>query len=70
MSFAEKYQAGESYGDDPRKENASLLTDPLKLAKDILSDYTGVRKEIGLVELSGMIKELLHKGEPLDDKKG
>ncbi|UNI17108.1 hypothetical protein JDV02_003484 [Purpureocillium takamizusanense] len=49
MSFTEKFQAGEAYG-DPQRESSNFFADPTKLVE--------------------LIKGLLQKGEPLDDKKG
>lgn len=69
MSFDEKYQDGEAYG-DAKKAPSNIFADPLKLATDLLRDYAGVRNQASLPELLGLIKELLNKGEPLDDKKG
>ncbi|KAK5988421.1 Psi-producing oxygenase A [Cladobotryum mycophilum] len=70
MSFTEKFQAGETYGDS-RKDTLNLLDDPIKVAEAILKDSGGILKsKITVVELAGLIKELAHKGEPLDDKKG
>ncbi|KAF4976448.1 hypothetical protein FZEAL_6886 [Fusarium zealandicum] len=69
MSFNEKFQAGEAYG-DPKRESTNLLSDPVKLATDILKDYSGIRSQASIPELAALIKELLQKGEPLDDKKG
>ncbi|KAM5353671.1 hypothetical protein ACJ41O_000321 [Fusarium nematophilum] len=69
MSFNEKFQAGESYG-EARKGSSSIFSDPLKLAQDLLKDYAGVRSQASVTDIVGLIKELLQKGEPLDDKKG
>uniref|UniRef100_A0A0L0MYV5 linoleate 8R-lipoxygenase n=1 Tax=Tolypocladium ophioglossoides (strain CBS 100239) TaxID=1163406 RepID=A0A0L0MYV5_TOLOC len=69
MSFDEKFQAGEAYGDG-RKGSANFFADPAKIAADILKDYAGIRSQASLTEITGLIKSLLEKGEPLDDKKG
>ncbi|KAK7422650.1 hypothetical protein QQX98_001438 [Neonectria punicea] len=69
MSVNEKYQAGETYG-EARKSSSSLLDDPAKLAADLLKDYAGLRSQVSVTEVAGLIKELLQKGQPLDDKKG
>ncbi|KAF4461846.1 hypothetical protein FALBO_11355 [Fusarium albosuccineum] len=69
MSFNEKFQAGESYASE-KKDTEALLNDPVKLAADILKDYAGVRSQASPAQLAELIKELLSKGVPLDDKKG
>jgi linoleate 10R-lipoxygenase len=69
MSFNQKFLAGESYGDE-RKSSASFFNDPAKIAADLLRDYAGLRSQITPAEIVGLVKELLSKGEPLDDKKG
>lgn len=69
MSFNEKFQAGESYG-ETRKGSSSIFSDPLKLATDLLRDYSGVRSQVSVQELASLIQGLIQKGEPLDDKKG
>lgn len=69
MSFNEKYQGGESYS-DPKKSSANLLFDPAKLAADLLKDYAGVRSQASLADIADLVKELMSKGQPLDDKKG
>lgn len=68
-SSDEKFQAGASYGDD-EKSSASFFSDPVKVAADILKDYASVRSQTSQAELVGVIKSLLQKGQPLDDKKG
>lgn len=68
-SLNEKFQAGESYGDS-RKDSENFFSDPTKVAADILKDYVSVRGQTSQAELLGVIKSLLNKGEPLDDKKG
>jgi linoleate 10R-lipoxygenase len=70
MSFNEKYQAGESYGDAPRAKQANLLDDPVKVATNILKDYAGARQAATLPELVGLVKSLMSDGEPSDDRKG
>lgn len=69
MAYTEKFQAGENYG-DAREDSANIFADPLKLATDILKDYSGVRTQVSVQELAGLIKGLTQKGQPLDDKKG
>ncbi|KAI1377390.1 heme peroxidase [Hypoxylon crocopeplum] len=68
-SFTAKYQAGEAYA-DVEKDSANFFSDPTKIAKDLLKDCAGLAGEVTLPELVGLIKELLQKGQPLDDKKG
>jgi linoleate 10R-lipoxygenase len=68
-SMDEKFQAGTTYGDD-EKSNANYFSDPGKVAADILKDYASVRSQTSQAELVGVIKSLLQKGQPLDDKKG
>lgn len=68
-SSNEKFQAGASYGDD-EKSSTNFFSDPVKVAADILKDYASVRSQTSQAELVGVIKELLQKGQPLDDKKG
>ncbi|OTB05819.1 hypothetical protein M426DRAFT_56178 [Hypoxylon sp. CI-4A] len=69
MSYHEKFQAGEAYGDE-EKDTSSIFSDPAKLAADILKDCDGLRTQVSPPELVGLIEELLQKGQPLDDKKG
>lgn len=65
----EKYQAGESYAGEERKAR-NFFADPKAIATAILRDYASVRSKIKLHELIPLIKDLLKKGEPLDDKAG
>lgn len=69
MSFTEKFQAGEAYG-DAQEASGSIFSDPLKLATDLLKNYAGVRSQVSVKELAELIKELMSSGQPLDDKKG
>ena len=70
MSHVEKFQAGETYG-AVRPASRNRLLDPMKMATAILGDYAGVRKEASLMQLAGLIRELVLSGiEPLDDKNG
>jgi hypothetical protein len=69
MSFNEKFQAGESYGDS-KEDPSSLLNNPEKLVADLMKDFAGVRSQASPAQLLGLVKELLQKGQPLDDKKG
>ncbi|KAH6886177.1 heme peroxidase [Thelonectria olida] len=69
MSFNEKFQAGENYG-EARKGSSNVFSDPLKLATDLLKDYSGVKSQVSPKELAALLQGLTQKGEPLDDKKG
>ncbi|KAI0555851.1 heme peroxidase [Xylaria curta] len=69
MASDEKFQAGEAYG-DPRKQSDNFLSDPVKVATDLLRDYAGLRSQASIPEIVELIKELMNPGEPLDDKKG
>ena len=69
MGSDEKFQAGEAYG-DPTKRSDNFLSDPVKVATDLLKDYAGVRSQASIPEIVELIKELMNPGEPLDDKKG
>lgn len=70
MDFNDKVQPGEDYGDAKKETSSSLFSDPLKFATDLLKDYAGVRSQASVAEIVGLINDLAHKGEPLDDKKG
>jgi hypothetical protein len=70
VSSDEKYQAGEDYGDVRTQSTDSFLADPLKVAKDILKDLSGVHGQATVQDIVGLITQLTHPGEPLDDKKG
>lgn len=70
LPFTEKYQAGETYADEPKQTKTKFLDDPVKLATEIFSDLAAVRSEITLPELIGIIKGTINKGEPVDDRKG
>lgn len=69
MSFNEKFQAGEAYGDG-QKTSDIALADPAQIAADLLRDYVGLRSQVSLPEITDLIKSLIEKGKPLDDKKG
>ncbi|SPJ72098.1 related to linoleate diol synthase [Fusarium torulosum] len=69
MSFDEKYQAGESYKAS-KEDPSSLLDNPEKLVADLMKDFAGIRSQASPAELLGLVKGLLQKGQPLDDKKG
>lgn len=68
MAFDEKFQAGEAYK-DPKKDSLSL-DDPLKIATALVKDYAGVREAASIPQLAELIRELVEKGKPLDDRKG
>ncbi|UZP35518.1 hypothetical protein NXS19_003334 [Fusarium pseudograminearum] len=70
MSFNEKYQAGESYKDTSKEDPSSLLDNPEKLVADLMKDFAGVRSQASPADLLALVKQLLSKGQPLDDKKG
>ena len=71
MSFDEKYQAGTAYADeDSHVSSATLLSDPVEVAKNIIKDYAGARCEATLPELIGLVKGLLDEGQGMDDRKG
>ncbi|KAI3317044.1 heme peroxidase [Xylariaceae sp. AK1471] len=70
MTSDEKFQAGEAYGDERKQSASSFLSDPVKVATDLLKDYAGLRSQASPQEIAGLIKELTTKGQPLDDKKG
>lgn len=69
-SFTEKYQAGESYANAPKPTKANFFDDPVRVATDIFKDVASIRAEISLPELVGLVKGLINKGEPVDDRKG
>ncbi|KAI0379935.1 heme peroxidase [Hypomontagnella monticulosa] len=66
-SIYDKFQAGEAYAEEEKK-SSNFFSDPLGVATDLLKDYAGLRSETSPTELAGLVKELLQKGEPLDDK--
>ncbi|KAI9146726.1 Psi-producing oxygenase A [Paramyrothecium foliicola] len=70
MSFDEKFQEGESYGDAPIADKTALLDDPVKIATSIFKDYAAARSATSLPELIGLVQSLLNEGEPSDDRKG
>jgi len=67
MASTEKYQAGESYGDEKKKSDLSL-DDPVKLAAALMKELHSVHSQISLQEAIDIIKSLTQK--PLDDKTG
>ncbi|KAK4210700.1 heme peroxidase [Rhypophila decipiens] len=67
MSFTEKYQAGESYGDE-KKESPYSLDDPLKLAAAVVKELHSVHAQVTPQEVISIIQSLTQK--PLDDKTG
>jgi hypothetical protein len=69
-SFTEKFQAGESYKDTSKEDPSSLLDNPEKLVADLMKDFAGVRSQASPADLLALVKQLLSKGQPLDDKKG
>ncbi|KAI0205662.1 heme peroxidase [Astrocystis sublimbata] len=70
MAPEEKFQAGEAYG-DPKKNSAdNFLSDPVKVATDLLKDYKGLRSQASVPEIVELIKGLMNPGQPIDDKKG
>ncbi|KAI1259137.1 heme peroxidase [Xylariaceae sp. FL1019] len=64
-----KFQAGEAYG-DVSQDSTDYLSDPVKVAKDILKDCADLKGRVSVQEIVTLIKELLKQGQPLDDKKG
>ncbi|KAF5138262.1 Psi-producing oxygenase A [Metarhizium anisopliae] len=69
MSFEKKFQAGETYG-DPRTESSHFMTDAADIAEYIWNNAVGVQNRTSKKEIIELLRELLHKGEPIDDKKG
>ncbi len=69
MSFSEKFQAGEKYGAAP-EESSNFFDDPVQIATGLVNDYVSLRSQASVSEIAGLIEELMHKGQPLDDKKG
>lgn len=69
MSFEKKFQAGETYG-DPRTESSHFMTDVADIAEYIWNNVVGVQNRTSKKEIIELLRELLHKGEPIDDKKG
>ncbi|KAI0508307.1 heme peroxidase [Xylaria bambusicola] len=67
---SEKFQAGEAYGDPQKQSDADFFSDPVKVATDLLKDYSGLRSQASIPEIVELIKELKNPGQPLDDKKG
>ncbi|KAI1427522.1 heme peroxidase [Xylaria sp. FL1777] len=70
MASEEKFQAGEAYDDPHRQSATDFLSDPVKVATELLKDYSGLRSQASIPEIVELIKELMNPGEPLDDKKG
>ncbi|KAL2753091.1 hypothetical protein ACRALDRAFT_2044747 [Sodiomyces alcalophilus JCM 7366] len=72
MTFDEKFQAGEAYGNGDAHHGSRdfLLEDPVKIATQLVKDYAGVRRMASIPELAALIRQLLHKGEPIDDRQG
>lgn len=69
-NFSEKYQAGESYADNPKPTKANFFADPVQAANDIFKDCVNARLAISFPELVQLIKGLITKGQPVDDRKG
>jgi hypothetical protein len=68
---SDKYQSGEAYRDDrAQSSTSSFLSDPAKVAADILKDYAGARSEASLQEIIGLVQSLRNEGTPADDRKG
>ncbi|KAI1312714.1 heme peroxidase [Xylaria venustula] len=70
MVSEEKFQAGEAYEDPQRQPATDFLSDPVKVATDLLKDYSGLRSQASVPEIVELIKGLMNPGQPLDDKKG
>ncbi|KAI0404808.1 heme peroxidase [Xylaria palmicola] len=70
MASDEKFQAGEAYGDPSKTSSSTFLSDPVKVATDLLRDYSALSSQASLPEIVNLIKELTIPGQPLDDKKG
>ncbi len=70
MVSEEKFQAGEAYADPQQQSASDFLSDPVKVATDLLKDYSGIRSQASVQDIVGLIKELMNPGQPLDDKKG
>lgn len=65
----EKYQAGESYA-DASKQTKAFSFDPATIAADMFKECISNGLPVSLPELTQLIKGLLSKGEPVDDRKG
>ncbi|WPH03723.1 Hypothetical protein R9X50_00660600 [Acrodontium crateriforme] len=70
MSFDEKYQAGEAYGEAPKPTPSGFFSDPVAAATAILRDYAGARCEATLPQLINLIKSLTMPDTLIDDRKG
>ncbi|KAI5917926.1 heme peroxidase [Camillea tinctor] len=51
-------------------EFSKFFADPFKVAKALLKDCAGLSKEATIEELVGLLDELVHKDQGIDDKKG
>ncbi|TWU77015.1 hypothetical protein ED733_007618 [Metarhizium rileyi] len=69
MSYEKKFQAGEAYRDS-RIEPSHFISDAADIAEHIWNHAAGVQNLASKKEIAALIRELLHKGEPIDDKKG
>ena len=67
--FNAKVEIGDSYAGRPKKTRQTLLTNPVGVVKEILSDSKAVQKKYHFHELLPLLEDLVKKGEPLDDKK-
>lgn len=54
----------------PGQPRAIFFADPAKAAGEILKDCVSAGLAISLPELIHLIKGLMAKGEPVDDRKG
>ncbi|KAH7311220.1 linoleate diol synthase [Stachybotrys elegans] len=70
MTFQQKYQEGESYGDARAPGKTTFLEDPVEIAKSILKDYVGARQAASLPELIGLVQSLMNDEGASDDRKG
>ncbi|KAK3389209.1 heme peroxidase [Podospora didyma] len=66
MSSDEKFQAGESYGDNDEPKYS--LANPIPLAQAVVTELAAVNKQVSVTDVIAIIQSLTQK--PLDDKKG
>lgn len=62
-----KYQAGEDYG-DAKQRSDNFFADPKAVSLALLADLKAVHGKYEPSKLLPLVKQLLKKGEPLDDK--
>ena len=68
--FDAKVEMGDSYQGETKKPRLNFLADPKAVIQELLADGAAIRQKFNIFDLEPLLKDLVNKGAPLDDKTG